>query len=141
MIPLLADPYSVALPRDHPLAARDAVRLADLAEERWTLPPAGASHTELLRRMCLAEGFEPQIAFETHDIAMAQPLVAAGLAVSLLPALGLVPRHAGVAVRPLAGSPLARQVMAVRPGRIRAPVVDAMQAALERSAQRRGPRR
>lgn len=135
--PLLDDRYSVALPRSHRLATREGVGLADLSDESWTLPPAGAPYTELLRRMCLQEaGFEPRIAFETHDIAMAQPLVAAGLAVSLLPALGLVPRHAGVVVRPLAGSPLARQVVAVRPPRIRAPVVEAMQAALVHAAAR-----
>ncbi len=50
------------------------------------------------------------MAYETPDVTLAQPLVAAGLAVALLPDLALRPRHAGVVVRPLAGIPPARAV-------------------------------
>jgi DNA-binding transcriptional LysR family regulator len=108
---LLDDAYAVALPAGHPLAAAEAVALADLARERWVSPPPEAPYTRVLRALCRDEGgFDPHVAYETGDVAMAQPLVAAGLAVALLPDLALRPRHAGVAVRPLAGAPAARAV-------------------------------
>ncbi len=114
------------------------MNLADLARERWVSPPVDTPYTRLLFRLCREHGgFEPEVAYETADIAMAQPLVAAGLAVALLPALGLVPRHAGVVVRPLPSTPPARSVWAVRPATKRAPTAAAMVEALEEAAARR----
>ncbi len=129
---LLDDPYAVVLPEGHRLAREEEVDLADLARERWTCPPPDTPYTRLLFRLCREHGgFEPEVGYETADIAMAQPLVAAGLAVALLPALGLVPRHAGVVVRPLPSTPPARSVWAVRPANKRAPTAAAMVEALE----------
>lgn len=128
---LLDDRYAVALPERHRLAAAEVVELADLAQERWVSPPPGEPYADVLRRLCERHGgFSPKIGFQTTDIAMAQPLVAAGIAVSLLPALGLVPLHAGVTVRPLASVPPARSVWAVRPSRRLSSLSDAMVAAL-----------
>ncbi|MDP8909623.1 MAG: LysR family transcriptional regulator [Chloroflexota bacterium] len=124
---LLDDPFAVALPAGHPLALEEGVSLAALAAERWVSPPADHPYTRLLFRACHEHGgFAPNVAYETADIAMAQPLVAAGLAVALLPALGLVPTHAGVVVRPLPSTPPPRSVWAVRPGDRRAPTAAAM---------------
>jgi DNA-binding transcriptional LysR family regulator len=132
-IHLLDDPHAVALPRGHRLAARKALALRDLARERWVSPPPDTPYMRDFRRRCRDEGgFEPDVAYETPDVAMAQPLVAAGLAVALLPALGLRPQHAGVVVKPLRpGSP----ARAVEIGRMRGrrtptagPMVDALVA-------------
>ncbi len=134
-IHLLDDPYAIALPADHRLAGREWLSLADLAEERWVSPPPEDSYAQVLRRLCSEHGgFDPDVAYETGDIAMAQPLVAAGLAVALLPALGLVPRHAGVVVRPLPETPVARSVWAIRPTDRRAPAATAVTDALVRAA-------
>ncbi len=137
---LLDDPYAIALPAGHPLAARPEIALADLAGERWVSPPADHAYAQVLRRLCRTYGdFEPDVAYETGDIAMAQPIVAAGLAVALLPELGLVPTHAGVAVRRLASAPPARSVWTVQPASRRAPIAAAMNEALV-AAARRPPR-
>jgi len=136
---LLDDPYAVALPARHRLAARKRVALTDLAGERWVSPPADHEYTQVLRRLCREYGdFEPDVAYETGDIAMAQPIVAAGLAVALLPALGLVPTHAGVTVKRLPSTPPARSVWSVRPRGRRAPVAAAMDDALAHAARRPG---
>lgn len=136
-IHLLDDPYAVALPAGHRLARRKRLRLGELADERWVSPPAGDPYARLLRELCLREGgFEPDVAYETADVAMAQPLVAAGLAVALLPALGLVPRHAGVAVRPLLEATAARSVWVMRRAGRRAPAAEAMVDALVEAAAR-----
>ena len=133
---LLDDPYAVALPARHALAEKDEVALADLADERWVSPPATAPYTRVLRRLCQKHGgFEPDIAFETGDIAMAQPLVAAGLAVALLPALGLRPRHENVVVRPLPDVPPARAVEVVRLTDRRTPTAAPMIEALRTAAR------
>jgi len=136
---LLDDPYAVALPSRHRLAARREVTLADLAGERWVSPPSDTPYTQVLRRLCREHGdFEPDVAYETGDIAMAQPIVAAGLAVALLPALGLVPTHAGVTVRGLRSTPAARSVWTVEPPNRRARVTSAMNEALVHAARQPG---
>src|SRR3954449_8311935 len=131
---LADDPLSVALPAGHPLAERDEIALADLADERWVSPPPDAPYSRLLRQLCREHGgFEPDVGFETADIAMAQPLVAAGLAVAMLPDLGMRPRHEGVMVRPLASVPPARAVavarLAGRPPPTAEPMIEALRAA------------
>jgi DNA-binding transcriptional LysR family regulator len=61
---------------------------------------------------------------------MAQPFVAAGLAVALLPALNLAHPYPGVAVRALPHAPPGRDIWCVRPANRRLPVVPAMVEAL-----------
>jgi DNA-binding transcriptional LysR family regulator len=57
---------------------------------------------------------------------MAQPLVAAGLAVALLPALNLIRADPGIAVRRLPRTPPGRDVWCVWPARRRLPATAAM---------------
>ena len=136
---LLDDPYAIALPAGHRLASRPLVALADLAAERWVSPPRDEPYTEVLRRLCREHGgFEPEVAYETADIAMAQPLVASGLVVALLPALGLVPRHAGVVVRAVDAPFPARSVWAVTRAGGSGVASAALVGALRESAPRGG---
>ncbi len=132
---LLDDPYALVLPADHPLSGRRRLRLKDLAGERWVSPPAEVPYTRFLREMCEQRGgFTPNVTHETRDIAMAQPLIAAGLAVGLLPALGLAQRHPGVEIRGLAETPVARSVWVVRLADRRTPAAAPMIAALRSAA-------
>lgn len=138
---LLDDPYALALPARHRLAARDRIALADLAQERWVSPPRDEPYTKVLVSLCREHGgYEPDIGYETADIAMAQPLVASGLAVALMPALGLVPRHAGVTVRAVDADAPARSVWAVRRAGDSTRAAEAMIEALRRAAARCGLR-
>jgi DNA-binding transcriptional LysR family regulator len=133
---LLDDPYAIALPSAHPLARHEQVALRELAGERWVSPPPHDDYARVLIELCREHGgFAPQVTYETADIAMAQPIVASGLAVALLPALGLIPTHKDVTVRPLASTPPARSVWAIRPTN-RAPATDAMTQALTQSSKR-----
>jgi DNA-binding transcriptional LysR family regulator len=63
---------------------------------------------------------------------MAQPLIAAGLAVALLPSLNLASPHPGVTVRELPHAPPGRDVWCVRPVRQKLPTASAMIGALAR---------
>ncbi|HEV2753452.1 MAG TPA: LysR family transcriptional regulator [Solirubrobacteraceae bacterium] len=132
---LLDDPYAVVLPAGDPLAEHENLSLAELEQRRWVCPPADHDYTKVLRGLCREHGgFEPDVGYETGDIAMVQPLVAAGLAVGVMPLLALWPRHEGVAVRPLRKTPLARSVWAVRPAQRPAPAAGAMVDALVAAA-------
>jgi DNA-binding transcriptional LysR family regulator len=101
---LAQDPYRVALPPTHPLTRRRTLRLADLATERFTAPPAEGflvRYREMLERLCADAGFTPNIAHTVNDVTVARAFVAAGLGVAVLPELALPPRHQDVAVRPV----------------------------------------
>ncbi|UGY91676.1 LysR family transcriptional regulator [Streptomyces gobiensis] len=86
-IPLLADQLTVLLPTGHPLARRRAVKLLDLADERWI---AGCLRCRAnFLHECAELGFAPDIAFTTDDNLVVQSLVAAGVGVGIMPALVL----------------------------------------------------
>ena len=94
----------------HPLAGRERLALAELADETWTAP----SRDHLIYRTCMAAGFEPRIAFITRDVLAARGLVASGLAVTLMPEL-LAAGLPGIAMIPLAGPQPHRSLYALTP--------------------------
>src|SRR5919109_4345305 len=74
---LLEDPMYLALPRDHPLAHRRRIRLADLAGEPWVAGSADCECNRLIARACAMAGYQPHVAFETDDYTAMQGFVAA----------------------------------------------------------------
>ncbi|MGK5440377.1 LysR family transcriptional regulator [Micromonospora sp. URMC 105] len=86
---LLDDPYVAALPTAHRLAGQEEVDLADLAEERWVDNDfaRGWCRANLIEA-CTAAGFSPAFRVEAHDYPTALALVAAGIGLTVLPALG-----------------------------------------------------
>jgi DNA-binding transcriptional LysR family regulator len=109
---LLHDPYDVALPKDHRLAGRAQVDLADLAEDRWVLPQPGVGCQEGIFGACRQFGFEPRERIETDENEQLQAFIAAGLGVALFPRLALTAPRPGVFVAPVTGTPLVRRVFA-----------------------------
>src|SRR5205807_1263192 len=67
-----AEPVFVALSERHPLASKDVVDLADLADERWVCDPTDDYGTAYLRKACRDSGFEPNVAFEVSDASTAR---------------------------------------------------------------------
>lgn len=112
---LLADPFRVVLPRDHPLAAQRTVELALLATERWIGVSSFPGSCEfVIESACAQAGFRPVYAIEADEYPTAQGFVAAGLGVAFVPMLALGSSlHPGVAVRRLKGAQVARQVWAL----------------------------
>ncbi len=130
------DPHALVLPAGHRLARKRSLTLADLAGERWILPPRELSFTQAVLALCREHGgFEPVTAYETADVGMAQPLVAAGLVVSLFPRMSLERPHPGVAVRDLPELSLTRSVWAVRSAARVVPAARDMVAALATAAR------
>jgi DNA-binding transcriptional LysR family regulator len=135
---LMRDPVRLILPAGHPAARRHptAVPLAELAAEVWTSGHPGMAWEEMTQRTCRAHGgFEPDIRHRTNDATVSLALVARGLAVTLLPDLVLPGRHAGTAVRNIAGQEVHRTIYAVtRTADAARPSTQALVAAMRKSA-------
>ncbi len=77
----------VALHDAHPLAGQQEVALADLASETWIAGcPRCRGH---LVSICQQSGFVPQINHETDNVVAVMSMVAASLAVALVPGLAM----------------------------------------------------
>ncbi len=134
---LIDDPMFLALPRDHPVARKPRVRLEDVAEDVWiqndTTGPCGRLHLAA----CASAGFQPRIVYVSDDYNVVQGLIAAGVGVSLLPALALTNVREDIAVRSLGRRAPARKIgAAVLAGRYRSPATDAMLGILDEVAGR-----
>ncbi|WP_283135330.1 LysR family transcriptional regulator [Rhizohabitans arisaemae] len=109
------EPIFVAMAATHPLAEREEVELRDLAAAEWALPPLVESrHREYFWETCREYGFSPNIAYSV-SFAVVLDLIAAGRCIAMFQATHR--EHPGIALRPLAGSPLRfRHVMGWREG-------------------------
>ena len=89
-IMLFDEPFWIALPRDHPLAARDEVALKDIAAEELLLLEDGHCLSEQVASFC-AEAFRtgPRISTQHTSLMTILALVGAGAGVTLVPALSL----------------------------------------------------
>jgi DNA-binding transcriptional LysR family regulator len=134
---LIDDPMFLALPREHPAARKGRVRLQDVAADTWiqndTTGPCGRLHLAA----CAAAGFEPRIGFQSDDYNVVQGLIAAGVGVSLLPALSLTNVREDIVVRALGKSaPTRRIAAATLAGRYLSPATHAMLDILTEVADR-----
>src|SRR4051794_16216361 len=107
---LLQETFLVALPPGHRLAALEAIPLAALAQERWIAPSAD----NLIARACRAAGFEMRLSMVSRDPLANRGVIAAGLAVTLVPRLGADGFH-GLELRPIEGDGPRRDVYAILP--------------------------
>jgi DNA-binding transcriptional LysR family regulator len=111
-VSLLEDPMHVALPAEHPLTSKSALKLADLQDEEWVQTSEASPCARHVVRLCLTAGFEPQVSFESDDYETVQGLVAAGVGVALIPRLALTRVHPGIVVRELSPRSPVRKVVA-----------------------------
>jgi len=125
--PLLEERMQVALPKDHPLAERDSVSLAELAEEIWICGESPCSCGENVKRACRFAGFEPRVGFMSDDYQVHMALVAGGLGVSMMPETLLTGRHQSLRFIDVVPEPPVRRVWAsTLAAELRPPPVDAM---------------
>jgi DNA-binding transcriptional LysR family regulator len=133
---LVEDPMYIALPRDHPCARKQRLRVEDLAGETWIQSDSGDQCGRLHRAACVAAGFEPRsLGFESDDYNVVQGLIAAGVGISLLPALALTNVREDIVIRTLGRrAPSRRVAAATLAGRFRSPATEAMLGILEEVA-------
>lgn len=114
---IFTEPVIVALRRDHPLAAREAVAIAALADEPFitTHLQAGVGFYEHTMAVCRQGGFTPRVAQKARQFATIISLVGAGLGVAIVPDSLRRVQLADVVYRPLAdASELAELAIAFR---------------------------
>lgn len=82
------DPLRLVVNAADPLARRASVAMAELQAHGFIVypPGTGTSLTFLVRQLCLAAGFEPQVAQEAREPMAQIGFVAAGLGIAILPA-------------------------------------------------------
>lgn len=82
-----SDRLSMAIPREHPLASCEDLRLSALSDEPFVLWPmleGRGFHLQVIR-LCANAGFVPRVEQEAHGMHAVLSLVAVGLGVSVVP--------------------------------------------------------
>ena len=80
------EPLRLAMPRDHRLAGRREIDLADVAAEPFIALRPSSALRKLGDDLCRQAGFRPSVVFEGSDLPIVRGLVAAGLGVAIVPA-------------------------------------------------------
>lgn len=108
---LFADRFVAVLPVDHPLAQQEQVAVADLAQAGLITLQEPSQVRYLISELLAQEGLPFAPAFEAHQLITIGRMVAAGLGVSIVPALSeLQMREVGACCRPLLGPGLVQEV-------------------------------
>lgn len=119
------EPMVIALPANHPLAAKDRLPIAALAGEPFILFPrmVGLSLYDDIVAACREAGFELVVTQEAPQIPSVVNLVAANLGVSIVPASIAQIKLDGVAYRQIDGPPLSARLALASLKAQRSPVV------------------
>lgn len=115
-IPLIDDPYVVAVGKDHPIAKRRTIALKELADEPFIQFDAPHNPCQLISTSaCEAAGFSPRWAVYAEDHMTALSFAAVNVGICLLPILAtkVMPKDVRV-VRLTAPTPVRRLTLQVR---------------------------
>lgn len=112
-VPLMTEPFDVALPAGHRLVEKTVVRGADLVDEPWIGAPVGYPYDRVLERLGAAVGREPRIVQRIMDNLIVERLVAAGIGIAILPRFTTRSHGNGIVTRPISGLPAERQISAL----------------------------
>jgi len=83
---LALEPLRLALPREHPLAGRRRIGLAEVAGEPFISLRSASALRRQTDDLCEQAGFRPAVIFEGDDLSNVRGFVAAGLGVAVVPA-------------------------------------------------------
>jgi LysR family transcriptional regulator, transcription activator of glutamate synthase operon len=123
---LVSEEIVLLVSREHRLARRRRVRMAELAGEEFISYREGSRLRELLESAGRAAGFQPRVTLESNESGRIRRLVARGLGVAILPRSDAQRPGADVAVAVLVQPALRRDItLAWREGRRLAPAADA----------------
>ena len=136
---LYREPFLVALPERHPLAAQDTVRVADLKGETLLLLEDGHCLRDQALEVCSRVGVREQQDFRATSLETLRQMVATGAGITLLPELagrGAYRSARGVALRPFARPAPVRHIGALwRRSSARRPAIDALCQLIAEHAQ------
>ncbi|PWG65886.1 LysR substrate-binding domain-containing protein [Spiribacter halobius] len=111
---LFREPFHVAMPAGHRLAARGRLRLDDLRAESMLLLEEGHCLRDQALDVCSMVGAREEAEFRATSLETLRQMVASGAGITLLPALAAGPQGGapaqGLVLRPFAGEPPAREI-------------------------------
>jgi DNA-binding transcriptional LysR family regulator len=81
---IATEPVAVVVHRDHPLARRTSVTLAQLRDQPWVTMPEGSGQRTMLDDAARAAGFAPQITVESSDMDLLVALAAQRVGIALI---------------------------------------------------------
>lgn len=113
--PLFDEPFVLAVPRAHPLSARDAVAMADLDEARLLLLEEGHCLRDQALDVCRLAGADERD-FRATSLETLRQMVASGVGITLLPVLAVqppVPASPDIRLLPFEGEPPHRRIALV----------------------------
>lgn len=119
------DPIRLWLPPDDAAPGLNALR-----DRAWVMEPEGTAARQWAVQQCRAAGFEPDVRFELADLTVHVRLIAAGLAVGMLPDLVWTDRHRPVRTVELPESPTREIFTAERRSSAHRPAIGAVRDAL-----------
>jgi molybdate transport repressor ModE-like protein len=112
------------------------VALSELASDVWAAAPTRTDCGTAVREACRAAGFEPDVRYEFTEFAVVLHLVAAGMAVGLLPQLAFTEPTHGYTVHPVSEGGFRRRIFAAsRIGNRERPAVVAFLAAVVEASE------
>ncbi|MFL6116434.1 MAG: LysR family transcriptional regulator [Catenulispora sp.] len=133
---LLHEPLDVALPADHPLAAKPRLSPRDVAAEPWVTVHDGFPVLALIEAIATAAGRRPDLVHRVNEFTVVAEIVAAGGGIALLPRW-TTHRHPDVVLRPLTGVHARRHIdVLYRPEHAARRAVRTVLEELRRAAER-----
>ena len=132
---LLREPLDVAMPKEHPLAAKRRVTPRDVADEPWITVHDGFPVMATVDAIAAAAGRRLYLAHRINEFAVVAEAVAAGGGIALLPRWTVRP-HPALTLRPLSGVQARRHIDALyRPERLARRAVRTVLAELGHAAR------
>lgn len=109
--PLRTEPLFAALPKDHPAAGAESLALKNLRGEPFVMLRDGHCFRDLSITTCTHARITPNIAFESDQFSSVLGMVAAGVGISIVPAMAL-DRNAGCSYVRLSDTRATRTIVA-----------------------------
>jgi len=88
---LFEEPFVLAAPQNHPLARRESLQLADLADENLLLLEDGHCLRDQALEVCHLAGANERSGFRATSLETLRQMVAANVGITLLPTLAVMP--------------------------------------------------
>jgi LysR family hydrogen peroxide-inducible transcriptional activator len=89
--PLLVEPLLLVVGKQHPIASRTEISIADLAEEAFISMGDSSALAAQIRGFFGDQKFQPRVGFRCAQVSTLKQLITAGLGISILPQLARLP--------------------------------------------------
>lgn len=131
---VMTEMLHIVAPQGHRLGFKTSVSLEELAAERWVAHREETSAHRCLLALCGDNDFVPDIAFRSNNLGTVKGIVAAGLAVAMIPEISFRDASENIRELPIAQRLPRRQIVAATRVDDDNPLTEAFLAAMRRVA-------